>query len=86
VILGVIRNAFNALFKGKIFNTEINQYPLKEQYERHGLNMMFEHAKFDDGSNGVEAGLMEMLDRMKSGKLKVFKNCDGRLYWALTPL
>ena len=53
--------------------------PLKEQYERHGLNMMFEHAKFDDGSNGVEAGLMEMLDRMKSGKLKVFKNCDGWL-------
>ena len=31
--MGVIRNAFNALFKGKIFNTEINQYPLKEQYE-----------------------------------------------------
>lgn len=31
--MGVIRDTFNALFKGKIFNTEINQYKLKEQYE-----------------------------------------------------
>jgi hypothetical protein len=32
-----------------------------------------EHAQFDDGSVSVEAGLMMMLDRMRTGKLKVFK-------------
>ncbi len=46
--------------------------PLKEQYEREGLNMLWEHAQFEDKSNSVEAGLMEWLDRMKSGRFKVF--------------
>lgn len=31
--MGIITDTFNALFKGKKFNTEINQYKLKEQYE-----------------------------------------------------
>ena len=30
-------------------------------------------AQFEDGSVSVEAGLMMMLDRMRTGKLKVFK-------------
>lgn len=49
---------------------------LKEQYEKCGLKMLPEHAKFDDGSNGVEAGIMDMLDRMITGRFKVFKTCD----------
>jgi phage terminase large subunit-like protein len=46
---------------------------LAEQYRDQGLNMLHEHAQFEDGSVSVEAGLMAMLDRMRTGKLKVFK-------------
>jgi hypothetical protein len=46
--------------------------PLKDQYEREGLNMLWEHAQFEDGSNSVEAGIMDWLDRMKTGRFKVF--------------
>jgi phage terminase large subunit-like protein len=47
---------------------------LAKQYDDHGLNMMQNRATFADGSNGVEAGVMEMLDRMQTGRLKVFSN------------
>src|SRR5262245_47738116 len=46
---------------------------LADQYREQGLNMLREHAQFEDGSVSVEAGLMAMLDRMRTGKLKVFK-------------
>jgi len=46
---------------------------LAEQYRDQGLYMLREHAQFEDGSVSVEAGLMMMLDRMRTGKLKVFK-------------
>jgi phage terminase large subunit-like protein len=46
---------------------------LAEQYKEQGLNMLPEHAQFEDGSVTVEAGLMMMLDRMRTGKLKVFR-------------
>jgi hypothetical protein len=36
--------------------------------------MMHEHAQFEDGSVSVEAGLMLMLDRMKTGRFKVFSH------------
>lgn len=45
---------------------------LAKQYAAHGLNMLTSHARFADGSVSVEAGLMEMLDRMQSGRFKVF--------------
>ncbi|WP_348643822.1 terminase family protein [Mesorhizobium sp. WSM4306] len=45
---------------------------LAKQYAAHGLNMLSGHARFADGSVSVEAGLMEMLDRMQSGRFKVF--------------
>jgi phage terminase large subunit-like protein len=47
---------------------------LAKQYEGHGLNMLQNRATFTDGSNGVEAGVFEMLDRMQTGRLKVFSN------------
>jgi hypothetical protein len=47
---------------------------LAELYRKIGLNMQPEHATFADGSNGVEAGVMQMLDRMILGKLKVAKH------------
>lgn len=47
--------------------------PLMEQYRAAGLDMMHEHAQFDDGTVSVEAGLMQMADRMRGGRWKVFK-------------
>ena len=44
-----------------------------KQYADAGLDMMFEHAQFEDGSTSVEAGVMQMLDRMRGGRWKVFK-------------
>jgi hypothetical protein len=39
----------------------------------HCLDMMHEHAQFDDGTVSVEAGLMQMADQMRGGRWKVFK-------------
>jgi phage terminase large subunit-like protein len=49
---------------------------LAEQYKEQGLNMLHEHAQFEDGSVSVEAGLMAMLTRMQTGKFKVFKHLN----------
>jgi Terminase RNaseH-like domain len=46
---------------------------LAKQYRDQGLNMLHEHAQFEDGSVSVEAGLMSMLDRMLTGRFEVFK-------------
>lgn len=46
--------------------------PLAKQYRENGLNMLGKHATFPDGSTGVEAGLFEMLERMQTGRFKVF--------------
>lgn len=48
---------------------------LAQQYKDHGLNMLSERATFTDGSNGVEAGISDMLDRMRTGRFKVFSHC-----------
>ncbi len=53
--------------------------PLAEQYKAQGLNMLDEKATFEDGTYGLEAGVMEMLDRMKTGRWKVFETC-GRWF------
>lgn len=45
---------------------------LAKQYKDQGLLMMPQRATFEDGSNGVEAGVMEMFDRMQTGRFKVF--------------
>jgi phage terminase large subunit-like protein len=52
--------------------------PLADQYRAQGLRLLAEHARFaphpdgSPGTSGVEAGLIEMLDRMQSGRFKVF--------------
>lgn len=48
--------------------------PIKDQYANEGLRMRPENARFEDGSNGVEAGLTMMLMRMETGKLKIFSH------------
>lgn len=45
-------------------------------YQQQGLKMLPEKATFEDGSNGVEAGVTEMLDRMQTGRLKVFEHLN----------
>jgi len=47
---------------------------LMKQYQAQGLDMLHEHAQFEDGSVSVEAGIMGMLDRMKTGRFKVFSH------------
>lgn len=49
---------------------------LAHQYAEQGLHMIEDHATHEDGGFGVEAGVMEMLDRMQTGRLKVFKHLD----------
>lgn len=58
---------------------------LATQYKDQGMPFLPERATFDDGSNSVEAGLMDMLDRMMTGRWKVFSTCaewfeEFRLY------
>jgi len=58
---------------------------LAEQYRAQGLNLTTERAIFDDGTNGVEAGVSEMFQRMQTGRWKVFSTCtmwleEFRLY------
>ena len=50
---------------------------LAKLYREQGLNMMTERATYADGGSGVEAGVMDMLDRMRTGRWKVFNNCQG---------
>jgi len=59
--------------------------PLAALYEKQGLNMLPKRATFEDGSASVEAGVTDMLDRMLTGRWKVFSTCgewfdEFRLY------
>jgi Terminase RNaseH-like domain len=62
--------------------------PVADQFRKQGLDMLPEHAAFADGSVSVEAGCMEMLTRMESGRFKVFEHLNDwfsefRLYHRL---
>lgn len=51
---------------------------LARQYRKEGLRLTGERATFSDGSNGLEAGIFEMLQRMMTGRWKVFRGmCPG---------
>lgn len=56
-----------------------DQQQLQAIYKSHGLKMLFTHAQFEDGTNGVEAGITEMLERMQTGRWKVFPHMTGWL-------
>lgn len=47
---------------------------LAQQFRELGVNMLPERATFQDGGNGLEAGIAEMLTRMQTGRWKVFSN------------
>lgn len=53
--------------------------PLRNIYKKCGLNMLQQHAQFVDGSNSTELGILEMDQRMKTNRLKVFKS--QTLWW-----
>ena len=44
---------------------------LAAQYKKLGLRMLSQQARFEDGGNSVEAGVMDMLNRMQTGRLRV---------------
>jgi len=60
---------------------------LASQYGELGLNMLSDHAthppadgdKEGEGGNGVEAGIQDMLERMLTGRWKVFSTCEAWL-------
>lgn len=47
---------------------------LAAQYRAAGLNMLPDHATFENGSNGTEAGISEMKNRMETNRFKVGKH------------
>jgi phage terminase large subunit-like protein len=47
---------------------------LAKQYKDAGVAMWHERVTFEDGTNGVEAGISEMLTRMQTGRLKIFSH------------
>jgi phage terminase large subunit-like protein len=49
---------------------------LAELYRAQGLCLLPEHARFEDGSVGVEAGVLEMLERMQSGRWRVSRHLE----------
>jgi hypothetical protein len=50
---------------------------LAAQYREHGLDMLHEHATHPEGGNSVESGLLDMLERMQTGRWKVFSTCGA---------
>lgn len=59
--------------------------PLARLYKTHGLAMLDTHAKFVDGSNSTELGILTMTEEMKANHFKVFNTCvewfeEYRLY------
>jgi hypothetical protein len=49
---------------------------LSAQYAEQGLEMLAGHATHEEGGYGVEAGVIEILDRMKTNRFKVFKHLE----------
>lgn len=50
--------------------------PLAKIYKAHGVAMRDHHAMWPDGSNSTEVGIVEMQERERSGRLKVFSTCQ----------
>jgi hypothetical protein len=48
---------------------------LAAQFRDEGLNMLPIHAQFPNGTMSTEGGVTEMVERIGSGRLKVFESC-----------
>jgi phage terminase large subunit-like protein len=53
--------------------------PLSMLYRKHGVLTLLDHAQFEDGSVSVEAGLAEMDERFRTGRLKVARHLQA--FW-----
>lgn len=53
--------------------------PMADHYKRHGLKMLSSHATWPDGSVSTEAGILEMDEREKSGRLKYARHLSDLL-------
>lgn len=53
--------------------------PMADHYKRHGLKMLSSHATWPDGSVSTEAGILEMDEREKSGRLKYARHLSDIL-------
>jgi phage terminase large subunit-like protein len=60
-------------------NRQADGEPLAAHYKRHGLFTLHEHATWPDGSVSTEAGILEMDEREKSGRLKVARHLSDYL-------
>lgn len=47
---------------------------VSELYREQGLKMLHKHAQHEKGGYGIEAGVLDMLDRMKTGRWKVARH------------
>lgn len=52
---------------------------IAQQYRDQEVNMLPERIQFESGGNGVEAGVMDMLDRMQTGRFKVASHLND--FW-----
>ena len=50
--------------------------PLAAQFQKAGLSMLAKPATFPDGGVSVEAGVLEMIERLRAGRLKIFAGLD----------
>lgn len=50
---------------------------LAQQYRDQGVKMHRERVTFPDGTSGVEAGVLEILQRFQTGRLKIFSHLEG---------
>lgn len=46
----------------------------KKYYEDAGWKMLHEHATWESGGNGVEHGIVELYNRFKTGRIKIFNH------------
>jgi phage terminase large subunit-like protein len=54
--------------------------PLRDLYFEHGLRMLPEPASYGDArGHAVEPGVLDMLERMRTGRWKVFRTCTAWL-------
>jgi phage terminase large subunit-like protein len=52
---------------------------LAKQYRDQGLKLLPTHAQWAEGGFGLEAGILDMLDRMQTGRWKVWSTCTDWL-------
>lgn len=50
--------------------------PMAALYRRQGLNMLHEHATHPDGGYSLEASIADLIDRMESGRFRVFDHLN----------